>query len=447
MRTFLPPDGFFTEARVPKLQHVPILIGHDGSYPTEVNRYLTERCLGEWLPPAQHGTYSTDPTVPTLKSRLNLASRLSAFFHWLSLKRDRDWRSLSYHDDVAGTYQADLLNGKGAASKRKLSDGTTNSYVDEAVLFLKWAAERGYRKEFRVPTRRVRVRSSGGTNSYGHLGWNGTTRHGRLAVQPANLTSLPTDDELAKWFRAARLRFPVKALLFEFLARTGARISEANSLRLTCFPRKVTWQEGWLRHGHIPITLRYGVKGPKISPASDRSARTRMIFVPIDLAERIERYVAFSRPHLLARYRRAHNDKNANTDILWLGEQKGMPVSNDMLRRAWKKTPHCPNHWHPHAARHLFAVNKLIESTSDILNFHGHSNVGGVSFGWLHGLMAGQVRLILSPLLGHVTEQTTMRYLQYALQRMKCGSSHPSITWNRIINGEDAIDGSQCASS
>ncbi len=447
MRTFLPPDGFFTEARVPKLQHVPILIGHDGSYPTEVNRYLTERCLGEWLPPAQHGTYSTDPTVPTLKSRLNLASRLSAFFHWLSLKRDRDWRSLSYHDDVAGTYQADLLNGKGAASKRKLSDGTTNSYVDEAVLFLKWAAERGYRKEFRVPTRRVRVRSSGGTNSYGHLGWNGTTRHGRLAVQPANLTSLPTDDELAKWFRAARLRFPVKALLFEFLARTGARISEANSLRLTCFPRKVTWQEGWLRHGHIPITLRYGVKGPKISPASDRSARTRMIFVPIDLAERIERYVAFSRPHLLARYRRAHNDKNANTDMLWLGEQKGMPVSNDMLRRAWKKTPHCPNHWHPHAARHLFAVNKLIESTSDILNFHGHSNVGGVSFGWLHGLMAGQVRLILSPLLGHVTEQTTMRYLQYALQRMKCGSSHPSITWNRIINGEDAIDGSQCASS
>lgn len=441
MRILLPPDGFFTEARVPKLQHVPILIGRDGSYPVEANRYLTERCLGEWVLPVPPGSYPWSPTVLTLKSRLNLASRLSAFFHWLSLKQDRDWRFMTYHDDVAGTYQAELLSGKGAASKCKLTDGTTNLYVDEAVLFLKWAAERGYREAFRVPVRRTRVLSSGRMGGSGHLGRDVATRSGRLAVQLVNLTSLPTDDELARWLRAARLRFPVKALLFEFLIRTGARISEANSLRLTCFPRKATWQEGWLQHGHVPITLRFGVKGPKISPASDRSVRTRTIFVPIDLAERMERYVAFSRPHLLARYRKTHHDKSADTDMLWLGEQKGMPVSNDMLRQAWKNSPHCPKHWHPHAARHVFAVNKLIESTSSILNFHGHGNGESVGFGWLHGLMAGQVRLILSPLLGHVTEQTTMRYLQYALQRIKSGSSHPSILWNRIINGDEASDG------
>ena len=49
MQVVMPPEGAFAHA--PKLQHVPILIGDDGSYPIEANRYLDERSNGEWQLP------------------------------------------------------------------------------------------------------------------------------------------------------------------------------------------------------------------------------------------------------------------------------------------------------------------------------------------------------------------------------------------------------------
>ena len=439
MRWVLPPEGFFTSLDVPKLQFVPILIGDDGSYPFEANRYLVERSCGEWAPGTDE---NEDPTIPTLKSRENIASRVCAFFHWCQQDDRRNWRMMNYVEDLLGVYQIELLSGKASASNRPLKPSTINLYLEEACAFLTWSAERGYRSAFKVHRRHTVISASGGNHSHSHLGLQVNQRHGKLREDEYDLGALPLSAEVSRWMRAMLLRHPVKALIFEFMIRTGARISEANQLRISCIPRRAEWKANWIAQGWVPVTLRFGVKGGKVLPGSVLSTSTRVVQLPIDLAERIEQYVAIVRPTLLSRFHRKASTHTPRTDRLWLGEHRGQPVSNQMLYKAWVGTPHCPPDWHPHASRHFFTVEKLCEATRQLLRFHEIENPKGVSLGWLHGLMSGQVRLILSPLLGHVSERTTMRYLQCVQQRMIREFGHPALDWNAIIDADlEWLDG------
>jgi integrase len=348
---------------------------------------------------------------------------------------------MAYEQDIVGHYQRGLLSGACAANKKALSVATVNAYVDEAVLFLKWAAERGHRGPFKVPRRRVRVPVSNGAHSYSYMGPVVTQRHGKLQVTSDPLPTLASAKDVARWMKTIQLRAPVKALIFEFMFRTGARLSEANQLRTTCFPDKSfggneVWPPRWALQGWVPVTLRYGVKGGKVEPASAFSTRSRVVEVPIDLADRIWHYKQLIRPTLLRRFTRGDKSKDKSNGRLWLGEKKAQPVSNTMLYRAWVAAPLCPLDWHPQSGRHFFAVERICEATRLQLRLRPETRLQDVSIGWLHGLMAGQVRLILSPLMGHVNEDTTMRYLRCALQRLIESASHPAFAWNQLIDAD-----------
>ena len=95
MRWVWPIPSVLVERGLPSLRHVPVLL-HEGDFPVEANRYVTERCLGEWAPDLDD---DEDPTVLTVKSRENLARRLCAFFFWLAQDAKRDWRRLEYSGD------------------------------------------------------------------------------------------------------------------------------------------------------------------------------------------------------------------------------------------------------------------------------------------------------------------------------------------------------------
>lgn len=425
MRWVLPPAGFFIELRVPKLQFVPILIDGTGGYPLEANLYLTERACGEWAPDVPEGE---DPVVPTLRSRGNIASRLCAFFYWLKKNPDLSWQELIYSDHLAQKYQVELLSGDGSATGRALKEATVNLYVDEACAFLKWAGERGFRSAFKVPKRRSRSTVHATAEPL-------KVRVGKLQErETTELDKLPLASEIQPWLNDVRSRHPVKALMFQLMMRTGIRISEANQLRLSCFPRESKWKKNWLRRGEVPVTVRYGVKGGKVTPSSKLSTKSRTIYVPIDLARQIEHYVAFIRPTLLSRFKKANPTIDGRTDRMWLGESKMQPVSNQMLYEAWTQSRFCPEGWHPHAARHFFAVEKLIASTKEHLRFHEIHDPKSVTFGWLYGLMAGQAAMTLAPVLGHVREETTRRYLKCVLQRMTAEIGHPALDWNAVID-------------
>lgn len=431
MRQVMPPEGAFADAL--KLQYVPILIQDDGSYPVEANRYLDERCNGEWFLP---GAEQKEPVVPTLKSRRNIASRLALFLNW-ALRTEVDWRRATYDDDIVSGYQDGLIRGDAAASGRVLEHSTVNLYVDEACLFLSWAAERGYRARFEVRARQVNAACISATSAYSGRKIQRTVRGS--ALRPARKPLLvPSNEEVARWIKGVAWHSPVKALIFELICRSGPRISEANQLRTSCFPDKsyegqVAWDPNWVAMGSVPLTLRYGVKGPKVSPASMVSARPRTVFMPIDLAERIWHYKSVVRPTLLSRFRR-YNPGAPQTDRLWIGEQKLQPVSNQMLWETWTKAEHCPPGWSPHKGRHYFAVEQIVESARSLLKVHELSKVGGADFGWLHGLLAGQVKVILSPLMGHSNESTTQKYLQAAMTKLTRDAGHPAMIWNDIID-------------
>lgn len=432
MRWLLPPDEFFLKLRVPKLQFVPILVDDREGFPLEANLYVTERSLGEWAPALKDGQ---DPVVPTLRSRGNIASRICAFFQWLDKNPDLDWKEVEYLDHLLLRYQPQLLRGQGSASGKPLEASTVNLYLDEASSFLSWAAIRGHRGPFKVPSSRKHAHPLDRRNSKLL-----STRHGKIQIRESSaLDRLPMLSELQPWISSVKARHPVKALIFELMMRTGLRISEANQLRLTCFPREIDWKSSWRERGEVPVSVKYGVKGGKVEPSSSLSTRSRLIFVPVDLAERIEHYVAYVRPTLLSRYRLLKPTSSSRTDRLWLGETKLQPVSNQMLYAAWTEAQGCPLGWHPHSARHFFAVEKLMSATKDLLKFHEIDNAKSVGFGWLYGLMAGHATMLLAPTLGHVREATTMRYLRCVLQRLTEDVGHPGVVWNALIDSDGVV--------
>lgn len=428
----MPPAGAFEHA--PKLQYVPILIGDDGRYPAEANRYLDERCNGEWNLPGQN---RGSAKIPTLKSRKDIASRLACFLEWTLKQDDIDWRRYSYQENILEGYQADLIRGKGSPSGRNLSPASANLYASEACLFLVWAAERGFRAKFHVPRRRATYQFKSATSA-GSVTVQSEQRVGLLSTHEVPI-SVPSNEEVERWITAARVRSPIKSLVFELIVRCGLRISEANLMRVTCFPEKnyggqAAWDPNWIALGEVPVTIKYGTKGGKVTPASDLGTRWRTIQIPIDLADRIWHYRVVIRPTLLSRYRHKTRAKGAVTDRLWLSEGKLLPVTNEMLRRVWKATAHCPPGWKPHTGRHFYAVDKLSELTRAQLKLKGLAVEGDSDFGWLHGLLAGQIQMILSPLMGHVSSQTTMQYLRAAVAKMARDKGHPSIRWNAMVD-------------
>lgn len=435
MRLVMPPPGAFDHA--PKLQFVPILIEDDGLYPIEANRYLDERCNGEWTLPG-HG--QSVPTIPTLKSRLDMGYRLANFLTWVGRRNDSDWRKYNYQDHLIEGYQSELVTGVGSSSGKPLDAGTVNLYVSEACLFLEWAADRGYRPAFRVPRGKTQRLIRSGTGAF-----DGTLResHQRLGAMSTHEKpiAVPSNEEVERWMLASRIRTPIKSLVFEMIVRCGPRISEATLMRSSCFPEKsyggnVGWNPNWIASGKVPVTLRYGTKGGKVSPSSQLGTKWRTMYVPIDLADRIWHYKSIIRPTMLSRLRRREGGRTKQTDRLWLSELTLLPYSNESLRRAWELTPHCPPGWHPHMGRHYFAVERLCELARSHLKLKGLAVAGDADFGWLHGLLAGQIQMLLSPLLGHVSARTTMQYLRAAVAKITRDEGHPSIRWNAILDGE-----------
>jgi hypothetical protein len=63
----------------------------------------------------------------------------------------------------------------------------------------------------------------------------------------------------------------------------------------------------------------------------------------------------------------------------------------------------------------------------DLISYFNMSAIPSV--GWLHGLMAGQVQIILTPLMGHMDEETTLLYLTAARGRLLKEFQHPTLKW------------------
>ncbi|MEI4522050.1 hypothetical protein [Pseudomonas sp. CCNWLW23] len=438
MKVIFPDAKKMEDLGYAKLAYVPFLIGADGDYPVEANRYLRERACLEWRPsiPGKQGSYrfNTRQTVASLDA---MARRLMEFLLWCNNSTPLIcWKDVVYLDDLIDKWQVGMLSGSASRSRKKLAVETINARVAEACYFLSWAAERGYREAFYVMASKVGLHDRSSKR-----GGNGkASRAGELVSRRRSL-SLPSDVVLARWHSNLKIRYGVVLALFaEFLMRTGLRISEGTKFRVQDLPEreygpeKNGWREDWLQSGEIPCTICMGVKGPKIARGSAESSRPRVIYIPIELADRMNHYRQEGRSTLISRWVSAGKSKDERdkrlkskkTDAFWLGK-RGKPLSNSWVRQAWSSGATTPWRWCPHMARHLFAVNTLVNYMRDLISQFRFSTIPSV--GWLHGLMAGQISIILTPLMGHMSEETTLLYLKAAKERLMMEFQHPTLRW------------------
>ncbi len=449
MKVLFPNPKRMAELRYPKLAYCPFLIGEDGSYPKEANQYLRERSLGEWIPRLGQSAPSNigKAIVQTAKSREAMARRLTEFLRWCK-RSGKNWSEVNYEDDLLDTWQTGLLNGTLSTSGRQLKNGTVNVLVSEASYFLTWAADRKYREPFNMRVNTARVSRSSGNHTYSGKAVAVATRMGTLTPMP-DFTMLPTDAEIARWLHEVHcLRGPVKRLACETICRTGIRIQECSQILASDIPEKINgqWPRDRVLSEGLRVRIHVGIKGTKVSTGSLESVKPRDIYIPLDLAERIYQYLNGLRSTLILRgidriedkkerQRRRHAPKPAR---LWVGEKYGLPFSSNMLYKSWTGVPSCPAGWHPHVGREFFAIETIVKYAKDLIEARGVFQVTGVNqLGWLDSLLSNQIKVILSPLMGHVSEETTQLYLRKMKHRLIEIMGHPAIAWAQICTDED----------
>lgn len=451
MKILFPDPQRMLDLGHPKLSYCPFVLDDDGSYLREVNQYLRERSCAEWIPRLGQSAWRKEgkAVVQTKASREAMARRLVEFLRWCD-RSGKDWRAIDYENDLLDTWQTGLLTGSLSSSRKALANGTINVLVSEAAYFLTWAADRKYRTPFTVTLNVAKVNKSSGRHTYSGDKALTQMRMGSLAQKP-DFSMLPTNQEIESWLHEVHyLRGPVKRLACETIIRTGLRITECIELQLTDIPTKTggAWPRSSVSSEGVAVRVHRGNKGRKVSPGSLESVNPRTVFLPLDLAERIDHYIREIRSTLILRgidrvqnkSERQRRMRSVKPTHLWIGERSGLPFSSGMLYKAWTNVPSCPNDWHPHAGREFFAVETMVQYTKNLCDSRGVFQVGGVNqLGWLDALLSQQIKVILSPMMGHVSEDTTNLYLRKLKHRLVEIMGHPAIMWAQICadDGED----------
>jgi integrase len=422
--------------------HIPFLLAEDGSYPVEANWYLRARALCEWhlrlgsdaLPSGSRRKFLTAPSCYAM------AQRVASFLRWCE-RTGHDWHAVDYRKDLIG-WQNGLLSGTASESGKRLGKATVNNLIGEACYFLTWAAEVPHvRAALQVPTSTAKIKLSQGDNAKSHRQHkNVEKRVGALVPRPSQL-NIPSPKDVGRWMKAMRVRFPIKSLMAETMVETGIRISECNQMRIDTIPHRDKWKP---RSGMLPIWIEWGNKGEKVSPDSQESSRPREILMPLDLADRIDRYREGWRLKQILNWVKAgatkeERDRRARAQKpqrLWLSEASNQPFRNVQLYRAWTQAPHCPDGWHPHEGRAYFAVESAVAMVRNSLDAHASKTVPDLT--WLQGAMQDPIRMLLTPLLGHMDDATTMLYLKAVHSRLEEEFGHPSLRWQQFCDdGEE----------
>ena len=388
-----------------RFAEVPFLLSEELVYLDDVNRFLRQRAWGEWTPNSKaKSEFAT--RKPLSDNTLRAYARdLDNFFTYLEIK-ELDWRFISY-TDVIEKYERDLSSGAWSASGEPLENSTINRRGDRSVEFLQWASEQGLRGDFALPTETVSRRISDGRSA--RMGYSTTeVRIGRRRVHPKRLR-LPTIAEINRWLSEIKARYgSTKARACQFVIDTGCRLEETVLFRADQLPDPDTISLD--RPARMEIC--YGTKGGRTPGDPEKKGKQRTLRFERDALVALHNYRQLGRLKALEKLGHSDRGKDAPRE-LFLNEATGMPLTRDALYRAWHNTTTLPFvGFSPHAGRHTFACFtllrlleeefKLIQKTIDVIPrsavFQAAENL---------------VDIYLKPVLGHVSGQTTERYLEW----------------------------------
>ena len=131
------------------LAQQPFIFDSSPRYSRIPNQFLIDRGLGYW-DPKWRGT-KRNPIPPSRVSMKNFAHWLANALEWAETW-SLDLMRADYASDLIGRYQREMLSGIWSGNNRPLAPDTVNARVQTALEFQMWAADKGLREPFVIPT-------------------------------------------------------------------------------------------------------------------------------------------------------------------------------------------------------------------------------------------------------------------------------------------------------
>lgn len=405
-----------------KVSRLPFIIDSRPGYHRLASRYLIDRGLGVWKPPAER--QGRRARRPTRKSIENYARWLANFLWWAEVHKV-SLEKCSYSDDLLDGYQADMKSGRWSPKKLRLKPRTYNPRVQQACDFLTWMAEKELRPPLYVPTETTRVSIGSARSSVGHRSFEVEQRVGK-APEPAQNLVMPADGDVRKWLLGvAAAKGPVLRLACESILLTAVRLSELTGLRVDTLPLD---REDWVvanpdaphSRQEVLIKIEYGAKGPDESfdEYDNKIGPERTIRIPLALAERWDEYRNKVRPGLLKKWvddapSVAEKRRRIKASVALFLNAKGTALTPDQVYRAWRTGQRPTPGWSPRKGRHWWACATLLEHLSRIEALKALGPAAAEQL--LHASAVPFIQMRIQPQLGHADAKTTQLYLKWAV--------------------------------
>lgn len=408
-----------TAAAYPKLIGRPVIFDRKPGIHRLALRFLLDLTYAKWrFPEGFHNKLGA--RKPARKSMINTAERLANFLDWAD-RRALDLHSCDYEQSIE-RYRTEMSSGVWSRSGGKLADSTVEMRVEVAVQYLRWMADVGEREPFEVKTKIVIV-SYGSHDSSRKSTKKVEVREDKRKPKPRRNITLPTKPQVVEWLKKAReLHGPAFELIANSILRTGIRREEAVCLRLDSLPQNPSdWEVvntiQPLHLQEVAVKLEWGCKGRTLETCSitgDERKDGRDIRVPRTLALKWHEYRRKNRVKAMAKslagLKGKHREEVAASLLhLFLRDGDGQRWTGKAVWDAWTSVPReFPGAWHPHMGRHFWACMTLWDATQrlDAEERGNEKNVLSI------------IKTRIQPQLGHLSEETTMLYLRWAMNQL-----------------------------
>lgn len=422
-RVVYPTPGILSKKGFGRVAHLPFIMDARPGYHRIGNQFLIDRGLGLWDPKQRGAEQCILP--PSNRSMKNYADRLVNFLEWCAI-RSKDLLQVDYKIDLIQQYQSEMINGIWSRDGVGLSAKTVNVRIELAIDFLTWAADKGLRKEFLVPRVIKAYAVVMHSNSAGTQIRSVEARKGKVREDKRRI-GFPKERQIFDWLQRLYQRSFTEGLLAETILETAVRRAEAAALRVDTLPIdpndwRIANPEMPTKYQAVLVELIFNTKGKEYGhDHGDKIGPKGTIRVPMPLALKIHEYREKIRPKALriavrkGRTRMEQQRILNDTVHLFLNPISGKRFTGENIYEFWRSVER-PKGWSPHLARDFWACSilwKRIQEHKLLLESALERKVDDSLMQTLQLQALSIIQLEIQPQLRHVSQETTMIYLQW----------------------------------
>lgn len=435
-KVVMPDRASLAEAGFAKVAHIPSIFDSEPGYARLPSQFLIDRALGAW-DPVGRGT-KPNPQPPSRVSMKDYAHWLCNALEWAEA-RGLDLMNADYSTVLIGRYQEEMLRGIWSASGEPLSAETVNARVQTALDYQTWAADKGLRDPFLVPTQTRTYRAGSYTNSNSHEPNTVQARKGKVKVNKRTL-SFPTHEEIKDW-RSNIVHTPLvgktQGLMVDHVLSTAIRREELACWRVDALPMN---EKDWTYANpkqpeelqQIVVSIKHGTKGRQfyIDEFEDKVGPEGELHMPLWLAKRIHEYRNGDRLRALKQATKGVRNQAKLREILqqsvhlYLNPLTGKRYTGAQIYDFWTKG-RGPKHWSPHQGRDWWACQYLLQKMQEhVALIKQVQQLSSPSADHpivraLRDTVQTVIQMEIKPQLRHVRAQTTETYVQWLFDQLR----------------------------